>query len=223
MQTNLSTNNGANTSTNTSAGNAVTKAGGDAPSELFTTLLVAQIKNQNPLEPADPSEFVGQLTQLSQMEALQKLVSQGSGNAAIMENMQLLSLGAQVGSQVGVRTDSLKIGTDTVKGSFTLASSSASTAVVLTDVAGRKYRIEMGTQNPGEVPFKLDPVALGVPAGQYTLSVDAASGEVPGVDVVGELQSVKLGSNGVVLRVAGLGEVSSSMVTAFNGRLSPSS
>jgi hypothetical protein len=38
---------------------------------------------------------------------------------------------------------------------------------------------------------------------------------------VGELQSVKLGNSGVVLRVAGLGEVSSAMVTAFNGRLSP--
>ena len=52
-------------------------------SKLFTTLLVAQIRNQNPLEPQDPSEFVGQMTQLSQMEALQMLARQGSATAGM--------------------------------------------------------------------------------------------------------------------------------------------
>ncbi|RZI59199.1 MAG: hypothetical protein EOP37_12495, partial [Rubrivivax sp.] len=44
-----------------------------ATSSLFTTLLVAQIKNQDPLSPQDPSQFVSQLTQLSQVESMQKL------------------------------------------------------------------------------------------------------------------------------------------------------
>ena len=33
-------------------------------SNLFTTLLVAQIKNQNPLEPTDPAEFVARWPRL---------------------------------------------------------------------------------------------------------------------------------------------------------------
>ena len=36
----------------------------------FLNLLVAQIKNQDPLNPADSTQFVGQLVQFSQLEQL---------------------------------------------------------------------------------------------------------------------------------------------------------
>jgi flagellar basal-body rod modification protein FlgD len=39
-----------------------------ADTEAFLTLLVAQIKNQNPLNPADGVEFLTQLAQFSQLE-----------------------------------------------------------------------------------------------------------------------------------------------------------
>ncbi len=42
---------------------------GSAPSEqMFLQLLVAQIKNQDPTSPSDPSQFVAQLAQFSQLE-----------------------------------------------------------------------------------------------------------------------------------------------------------
>ncbi len=42
---------------------------GAAPStEMFLQLLVAQIKNQDPLNPADSVQFVSQLAQFSQLE-----------------------------------------------------------------------------------------------------------------------------------------------------------
>jgi flagellar basal-body rod modification protein FlgD len=36
--------------------------------EMFLSLLVAQLKNQDPLNPSDPTEFTGQLTQYSILE-----------------------------------------------------------------------------------------------------------------------------------------------------------
>lgn len=39
-----------------------------ANKEVFMQLLVAQLKNQNPLNPADGVEFMTQLTQFSQLE-----------------------------------------------------------------------------------------------------------------------------------------------------------
>jgi flagellar basal-body rod modification protein FlgD len=36
--------------------------------EMFLTLLVAQLENQDPMNPADPTEFTGQLTQYSILE-----------------------------------------------------------------------------------------------------------------------------------------------------------
>ncbi|MBM3774752.1 MAG: hypothetical protein FJW37_06255 [Acidobacteria bacterium] len=41
-----------------------------ASKETFLKLLVAQIRNQNPLNPADGIEFVAQLAQFSQLEQL---------------------------------------------------------------------------------------------------------------------------------------------------------
>ncbi|MBI5283293.1 MAG: hypothetical protein HY858_16530 [Candidatus Solibacter usitatus] len=39
-----------------------------ANKEVFMKLLVAQLKNQNPLNPADGIEFITQLTQFTQLE-----------------------------------------------------------------------------------------------------------------------------------------------------------
>ena len=52
------------TATLPTAGNSV------ATKENFLQLLVAQIKNQNPLEPADGTQFLSQLSQFTEMEQM---------------------------------------------------------------------------------------------------------------------------------------------------------
>ena len=48
-----------------------TKLGGIAPTEdTFLKLLVSQLQNQDPLNPADSTQFVGQLAQFSSLEQL---------------------------------------------------------------------------------------------------------------------------------------------------------
>jgi len=59
----------------TGASSGQTEAGVQAGSQIigkddFLRLLVAQIKNQNPLNPADGVEFLSQLAQFSQLEQL---------------------------------------------------------------------------------------------------------------------------------------------------------
>jgi flagellar basal-body rod modification protein FlgD len=44
--------------------------------ETFLKLLVAQIKNQNPLNPADSMQFVSQLAQFSELEQLMQMRSE---------------------------------------------------------------------------------------------------------------------------------------------------
>jgi flagellar basal-body rod modification protein FlgD len=46
--------------------------------EDFLQLLMAQMKNQNPLEPMSNQEFVAQLTSFSSLEQLEKLNQQVS-------------------------------------------------------------------------------------------------------------------------------------------------
>jgi flagellar basal-body rod modification protein FlgD len=67
MSTSVNAVNGTNDS-QTAAG---VRAGGQIVSkDDFLQLLVAQIKNQNPLNPADGVEFLTQLAQFSQLEQL---------------------------------------------------------------------------------------------------------------------------------------------------------
>ena len=57
------------TSTGTASSGASTSLGGSAPSEqMFLQLLVAQLKNQDPMNPTDSTQFVSQLAQFSELE-----------------------------------------------------------------------------------------------------------------------------------------------------------
>ncbi len=47
--------------------------------DMFLQLLVAQIKNQNPLNPADGTQFLSQLAQFSELEQMTKVRTEIEG------------------------------------------------------------------------------------------------------------------------------------------------
>ena len=57
-------------SAGTSAGAASDKTSSVANETTFLQLMVAQLKNQDPLQPTDGTQFLGQLAQFSQLEQL---------------------------------------------------------------------------------------------------------------------------------------------------------
>ena len=60
------------TSTNTNHSSSSSTSGTNQTSErdLFMSLLVAQLKNQDPLQPQDGTEFVAQLAQFNSLDQL---------------------------------------------------------------------------------------------------------------------------------------------------------
>jgi flagellar basal-body rod modification protein FlgD len=208
-------NSGANSSTSSIVGNTASET-----SDMFTKLLVAQIQNQDPLSPTDPAQFVQQLTQLSQTESLQTMATLTSNNTSVLQSMQVLSLGAQVGSDVMAETKTVKLdGATKVEGQITLEASSAKTTLILTGDDGEKHEIALGTQAPGAVAFSIDPAKLKLPAGTYTMSVETSTKETPAIDIQGRLNSVRLSPTGsVVLNIANIGEAQTTAITAFNGK-----
>jgi flagellar basal-body rod modification protein FlgD len=221
MQTNLSTSGGAAAAAAADPGAALT--GAAATSDMFTKLLVAQIRNQDPLSPTDPSQFVNQLTQLSQTESLQNLASQSATNATLLQSLQALALGAQVGSGVSVAADHVSLDGSAIDGHFTLASSAQQVALVLTDVSGQDHRIELGPHAAGDVDFSLDPAQAGLGDGNYAIRIDTGSTDAPEITLDGTLQGVRVSAGGgVVLDVAHVGQTDLSAVTGFNGRTAAS-
>jgi flagellar basal-body rod modification protein FlgD len=64
--------------TNSQVGSALSAAAGSSSSQLvseqaFLQLLITQLKNQDPLSPADPTQFVSQLASFSSLEQMTQL------------------------------------------------------------------------------------------------------------------------------------------------------
>jgi flagellar basal-body rod modification protein FlgD len=218
----MQTNNSLATSNNTAGKSGETvsaSADVSANKDMFTKLLVAQIRNQDPLAPSDPSQFVNQLSQLSQTEALQSLSKTTSASASVLQSLQVLAMGGQVGSQVSVATDRLRLDGSPVSGSIRLPSASSATNVVLTGADGQAHSLTLPFHSAGAQQFTIDPSALGLAAGSYSIAAQTADGAFVPVEVAGRVDSVRLsGTGSVVLQVAGVGDVDPSAITGFNGK-----
>lgn len=204
-------------SSSSTSGNSI--AGNGELSSLFTTLLVAQIKNQDPLSPQDPSQFVSQLTQLSQVESMQQLTSQGQTNTSMLASLQLMTLGAQVGSTVQAAVSSVSLSGQPVELRFNLDSSSTANTLVVTGSDGRAQRLDLGSMSRGEQSYTLDPAKLGLANGSYSVAVETQNKQSVTVETLARLDGVRLSADGnVMLQLAGVGEVTSQAITQFKGR-----
>lgn len=206
-------------STNTQGSDAITQAlGGTELGQMFTKLLVAQVQYQDPLEPADSSTFITQLTQLSQTESLQSLQSQLKTQSSILDSLQTMQLGAQVGSQVMVASDNVWLQQSPVEVGVNLPYGSPLT-LQLTAADGAMTQVDLGAQPAGDVRFAIDPVALGLPEGRYALTVLDGQNAAHPAEVQGRLNAVRLTSAGTVaLQVQGLGDIAPSSITRFVGQ-----
>lgn len=218
MQTNNSLATSNNT-TGTSGDTVSASADVSATKDMFTKLLVAQIRNQDPLAPSDPSQFVNQLSQLSQTEALQSLSKTTSASGSVLQSLQVLAMGGQVGSQVTVATNRLRVDGNPVSGSVNLPSASGGTNLVLTGADGQAHSVTLPFHAAGAQAFTIDPSALGLAPGSYSIAAQTADGASVPVELTGTVSSVRLSSAGsVVLQVAGVGDIDPSAITGFNGK-----
>ena len=88
-----------------SANDPIFGADGSAPSALdrdaFMELLVAQLQNQDPLEPTANGEMIAQLAQFSSLEEMQQLNDNIVGLAVLQQSNALLSQMTSASSLIG--------------------------------------------------------------------------------------------------------------------------
>ncbi|MBA1262535.1 flagellar hook assembly protein FlgD [Stutzerimonas sp. NM35] len=189
--------------------------GNDLGKNEFLELLVAQLNNQNPLEPQENGEFIGQLAQFSTVEGVEKLNSSMETILSGYQSSQALQASSLVGRKVIVPTEKAVVDTsETFKASLILPTSSSNVYVNIYDEAGSVVnRINMGSQEAGNVSFMWDGKdASGntVPPGTYKFEAQATyGGETKGLYTLlpANVDSVTLGGNELLLNLAGLGSV----------------
>lgn len=186
---------------------------------LFMQLLVAQIQNQDPLNPTNGTEYVSQLAQLSQVQSMENMSKQLANSSVLMDNLQTLTTGNLVGHQVMVQTDTIHSdGQTSIRGRLTLQHASGVTTVIVKDSSGTEHKIELGKQEAGQVDFTIDPQALGMSEGKYTLSVVTDTGEekIP-TEVGGTVNNVRIPLDGspTQLNINGIGDIAYNKITQF--------
>lgn len=181
----------------------------------FITLMVAQIQNQDPTSPVDSTEFLNQYSAMSQVKSLENMAELAKSNLVLQDNLQTLTAAGLVGQEVKVTVDRLELASAKVNGEFVLEHASAKTIVTLVDSNGVATDLELGSRPAGKVAFTIDPVALGLAPGNYSVSVATASGEYPRVEVAGRVNHVRVSTEGPVLEVEGTGSVPFYNITGF--------
>lgn len=170
--------------------------------EMFLSLLTTQLKNQNPLEPMDADKFTQQLVQYSGIEQqiksnslLTDMIGQLSANS-MMSVLGFMDREITAGGATGELKDG--------KASWSLQSPSASTVTSKITIRNDKNEIVSAqdyTLNPGSQTYLWngkDKNGIDLPAGNYTISVDAkdatgsiiqvgtaTKGKVTGIDFTG--------------------------------------
>lgn len=146
--------------------------------DAFLRLMIAQLNNQDPLNPQENGDFIAQLAQFSSVEGITNI--NNSINALIGETRSTRTLDASglVGQSVEVDGDTVSlIEGQPINGSFALTQSSPTVTLQLLNAANIPvYTESLGTLPAGEHRFALDGVdSLGqqLPAGTYRVVVNA--------------------------------------------------
>jgi len=164
----------------------------------FLTLLVAQLQNQDPMNPTDPTQFVSELAQFSTVE---QLVNSNTTLGTISSGINSLGLGQYVGlinQQVSATTTSLTIptsGSPPAMNYNVTTSGLSNVNVSITNSSGTLVRSIPITGTSGTVPFDGNG-SNGQPLapGQYNVSL-------VGTGSSGQVSAGTLTTNGTVSEV----------------------
>lgn len=176
----------------------------------FMTLLVTQMKNQDPLNPLDNAQVTSQLAQLSTVTGIDKLNETMKTMMQSAQASQSLQAATMIGHGVLVPGSGLALmGGKSVYG-IELAGPADAVQVTISDGAGNPVRtVDLGPQQPGTLALAWDGrLASGASAadGRFQLSVAAVRGGAPVAAqplTFGEVLSVSTGSGGPKLNLGG--------------------
>jgi len=130
----------------------------DLGQEDFLTLMITQFRNQDPFEPMDNGEFLGQLAQFSTVSGISSLNEGFASLSSSLQNEQALQAANLVGHRVLASSDVGYLAEDgSISGAVELGSSASSVQVEIADSTGQLIRrIDLGAQQSGLVRFTWD-------------------------------------------------------------------
>lgn len=172
---------GVSSTSSVQATSALTSGNNALGKDEFLTLMVEQLKNQDPMNPADATEFTAQLAQFSSLEQLFNINDNLEKMGDTSGEMQRMSALSMIGQEVVTTSsdfefsgNSLKLGYDldatADQGSLYIRNASGSTVATLPlpEMTTGQHFVEWDGK---------DADGNRVPQGSYTLGVSAFNGD----------------------------------------------
>lgn len=199
-----------------------TKANDELGQSEFLELMTAQLRFQDPLEPMENGDFLGQMAQFGTVSGINNLNTTFDSLSSSFQSNQALQASTLVGRKVLIPSDTAHLGSSGgLSGSVELDQPASQVTVSVTNAAGQLvHQQQLGTQPKGLADFKwngLDSTGAPVTAGNYSISAEVNQGTsvtAGSMLSVVDVESVTIGTAGqdLTLSVSGLGDISMGQV-----------
>ena len=183
--------------------------------EDFLKLLMTQLQNQDPMEPMDNGEFMGQMAQFSTVQGVTEMGESIDGLVSIYQGQQMSANAGMIGKQALVNGNWAQLEGGKLAGAIDLTTAANDLRVDVKSESGELMAsIGLGSKMAGTQEFSWDGIkqdGTTAPEGNYYLSASAirdGQATVPAMQVYGTVNSVQMKGSEVTLNVSGQGNVS---------------
>jgi flagellar basal-body rod modification protein FlgD len=151
--------------------------------EDFLTLMVEQLKNQDPMNPADATEFTAQLAQFSSLEQLFNINSSLEEMGSSTAEMQRLSALSMIGTEIVSKGSEFTFNGEPLKIGYNMDEAAEQGVLYIRDSAGNTVAAKpLSQMSEGQHMLEWDGVGDSgnvLPQGKYSVAISAFNGEDP--------------------------------------------
>ena len=190
------------------------KTAAEEQQDRFLTLLVTQLKNQDPLNPMDNAQMTSQMAQMSTVSGIERLNTTLNSLVDNIGTSQSMQAASMIGKGVLVPGSNLTLSEGAAYGGINLESAADQVTLKIKDSGGNVIQTEkLGAHEAGVFNIGWDGVLADgttAPAGKYTFSVEAIQGgnAVTATALqIGTVSALVRSSNGFLLDLGSLGTV----------------
>jgi flagellar basal-body rod modification protein FlgD len=127
----------------------------------FLTLMISQLKNQDPTKPMDPSQYVGQLAQFSSVAGLKEMNTSIATLTSSLRGNQVLDGASMIGRTVVAQGDDVFLGAPSddragIAGAVDVPTGTTSLQLVVKDSSGATIKTEALNPTSGMRGFAWD-------------------------------------------------------------------
>ena len=173
----------------------------NASQDRFLKLLVAQLNNQDPMNPMDNAQMTSQMAQINTVSGIQQLNETMKSMASQFTAMQVLQGTAMIGHDVLVESNTLSVDGGKAKGSVDLSGNAEKVPVEIRSPGGDLLgTMTLGAMTAGRHAFEWDASSYSG-TGKPTFKVTATSGNKTVANTALARDSVvAIGNKGVELK-----------------------